>query len=82
MGDFAKLYHAEDVGQVLVLIDSGENGPEVRISFKPDGLGICTIKLNFKDTDEGWDKAEKAFKQIDEKGAILAVKEAVKIGPF
>lgn len=66
MNKFAKLFEFADIGQVLVLIDQGETGPEVRFSFTASGLGVCTVKFNFADTEEGWDKAELLFEQADE----------------
>ncbi|MGU2655609.1 hypothetical protein [Pseudomonas aeruginosa] len=38
MKQFAKLFEFEDLGQVLVMLDRGDDGPEVRLYFKPDGL--------------------------------------------
>lgn len=72
---FVKLFETE-VGQILVKIDDGEDGPEVRYYFEPEGLGVCSMALNFKDSDEGdaWDKADKAFALIDKDQAISLVK--------
>jgi len=60
---FAKLYNDTQAGQILVVIDSGDSGPEVKISFEPQGLGVCSTSLEFTDDDEGeaWDKAQRAF---------------------
>lgn len=74
---FAKLYGPDD-HQVLVKLDEGDEGPEVRFYFKPAGLGICSSALIFKDnTDDAWDKAEATFANIDEQKA-MAVVEGIK----
>lgn len=69
---FAKLYGNDD-NQVLVKLDQGEDGPEVRFYFKPDGLGVCSVASEFEDTDEGWDAAESAFEKVNEEMAISTV---------
>ena len=33
MNKFAKLYETEDIGQILVMLDQGDDGPEVKIYF-------------------------------------------------
>lgn len=68
--DFAKLFRADDTGQVLVVLDEGDEGPEIQISFKPNGLGVCSMNLKFNDSDEGWQKAEHAFSKIDSDAAL------------
>ncbi|WP_445368846.1 hypothetical protein ACH5Y9_05510 [Methylomonas sp. BW4-1] len=70
---FAKLYGPDD-HQVLVKLDEGDEGPEVRFYFKPAGLGICSSALIFKDdADDAWDRAEAAFAGIDEQKAMEVV---------
>ena len=67
VGEFAKLYGSGE-DQILVMIQRGEDGdPEVRVFFNtghPD-LGTCSTALGFDDTDSGWDKAEKAFSEMN-----------------
>jgi hypothetical protein len=67
---FAKLYETE-VGQILVMLDSGDNGPEVQYHFEPKGLGVCNLSINFKDDDEdtAWDKVEKIFEACTQESA-------------
>lgn len=38
MKQFAKLFEFEDLGQVLVMLDRGDDGPEVRSTSSPTGL--------------------------------------------
>ena len=63
MDKFAKLFEFDDIGQVLVIIDTDDDDqPEVQIKFQPDGLGICSFKLGgFSD----WGVADNAFRLID-----------------
>lgn len=64
MKDFCKIFNHEEIGQILVMHDSGEDGPEIGISFVPEGLGVCRVALKFSNTDKGWDNSEKAFESI------------------
>lgn len=83
MGIFAKLFEFDDVGQVLVKLDDGDNGPEVRIYFQPENLGVCSTAFNFKEDEDGseWDKAEEAFNKVDEKTALGVVTQVLKVTP-
>jgi hypothetical protein len=73
---FAKIYGGE-ADQILVMIDYGDNGPEVRFYFEPDGLGVCNVALKYADTDDGWDRAEAAFKAITEDDAKAIVAQGM-----
>ena len=81
---FAKLFETEEVGQILVKIDIGEEGkPEVRYFFEPENLGVCSMALSFKDdSDESWGDAEKAFNKSTEEVSIKYVRgiiESIKL---
>ena len=67
---FAKLFEPDLGKQILVKIDGGEEGPEVRIFCEPEGLGVCSIAMMFPESDEGWEKAKKAFRNVNEEEAI------------
>lgn len=81
MNQFAKLFQYDDIGQVLVVIDQTEDaekvGPEIRFSFTAPGLGICAVKMNFPDTEEGWDKAEEIFSLASEQTSYDVVKPTI-----
>ncbi len=79
MSQFAKLFEFEDLGQVLIKLDDGDDGPEVRTYFVPDGFGVCSIAMTFKPDalDDKWAKAEKAFAMIDQEKARVLVVEAL-----
>ena len=72
---FAKLHETEKYGQILVKLDSGDEGPETQFFFTPsEMLGVCSMAIKFEDTEEGWDKAEVTFETFsDEAKAIQAV---------
>lgn len=72
---FAKLFGSDD-NQVLVMIDSGDDGPEVRLSFKPQEMGVCSFAARYDDTDEGWDSAEAFFDSVTEEVARKIVANA------
>ena len=63
---FAKLF-GTDADQVLVKIDSGEDGnPEIRFYCEPEGFGICSAAVSFKDDSEkSWNSARGMFDSID-----------------
>lgn len=74
---FAKLFET-DVGQILVKKDSGEDGPEVRFYFQPEGLGVCSVAFNgFGDDENGWDAADMTFETIDAQDAVNIVRPAI-----
>lgn len=83
MSKFAKLFYFEEIGQVLVKLDDGDKGAEVRVYFQPKNLGVCSMAFTFKPDSEGgeWDKAEKAFDLIDEDKAKDIVLEALNTIP-
>lgn len=74
---FAKLFETE-VGQILVKKDEGEQGPELRFYFQPEGLGVCSVALDgFGDDENGWGAVDKAFEEIDATVAVNVVRPAV-----
>ena len=41
--------------EVLVVFDEDENGcPELKISIRPEDLGVCSCSLSGDHTDEAW----------------------------
>lgn len=68
MNNFAKLFESEMYGQILVKLDQSDEpgeGAEIRFYFSPPDLGVCSIALKYRDTDNGWDKSEQVFYDID-----------------
>lgn len=68
---FAKLYKTH-IGQILVKLDNGDDGAEVRLYFKPKNLGVCSIAFNWTDNDNEtqWKKADSLFKKMTETKAL------------
>lgn len=76
--DFAKLYRFDDIGQVLVFLETNDEGaPSLFFKVQPEGLGICSCSLNFKDSGDGWDKAERAFADTDKARAEKVVRKSI-----
>ena len=66
---FAKLFGSA-TDQVLVKIDTNDNcAPEVRFYCEPEGLGVCSTAVLFKENEEGWNRAEKLFGDCTEETA-------------
>jgi hypothetical protein len=63
MNKFAKLFESEKYGQLVVILQSADEGnPEIRLFFKPSGLGVCSIAASFKDdSEQSWESCEKIF---------------------
>lgn len=73
---FAKIFETEEQGQILVKKDQTEGGcAEVRFFFEPESLGVCSVAVNFDDTDAGWASADNIFSEITEKMAVNMVAE-------
>lgn len=75
---FAKLFDTA-IGQIVVMRQSGDDGPELAFFFDPniDALGVCHVKLGFSDDDEGIDKANKSFDAVTEERAIKVVSRQI-----
>ena len=68
---FCKLYETKRHGQILVKLDTCiEDKPEIRFYTQPANLGVCSVAIGYKDTDNGWAAAEAAFAAIDKAKAI------------
>jgi hypothetical protein len=78
---FAKLFGNND-DQVLVLkkTDDKNGNPMIEIFFKPEGLDVCSINIEFKDdSDKSFNECDNIFCQIDENTARNALSMAEKI---
>lgn len=68
---FAKLFEPVPGQQILVALLPGNEGcPEVRVHCEPEGLGVCFATFGYKDTPEGWDKAEAYFATYDQEKSL------------
>ena len=68
---FAKLYET-NIGQILIKIDTDtDDKVEVRFSFTPDGLGVCSVAATMKDaSDKSWDSAQEMFDNVTKESAV------------
>ena len=72
--DFAKLFRHDEVGQIVVSMDSEDDGnPCVSIRFQMDGGAFCNYKIGFPDTDKGYENRNKAFDNWGEEEAFTIV---------
>lgn len=80
MREFAKIYEFEDIGQVLVKIDTNEyDAPEVRIFCCPPELGVCNFAFSFEDSDDGWVRAENLFGKMTEHDAYGLAEDTMEL---
>ncbi len=80
MYEFAKLFNTKQHGQILAIIDEGDEGPKVRFLFTPPNLGVCQQAMKFNQEDEtGWDKAQTFFDSLDEEKAIEFIKPTLNL---
>lgn len=72
---FAKLFNSAVCGQILVKIDNGEDGAEVRYFFEPKGLGVCSVAANWSDdcNEVQWEKAAALFSKVEEAHCVDVV---------
>ena len=76
---FAKLYETPEHGQILVMLDSTDEGePVIKYCCHPEGLGVCyALTPPFENSDEGWGIAEQVFKDETEKSAIELIEVVI-----
>ena len=74
--NFAKLFEFDDLGQVLLTLQIGDDGPE--ITYRIAGmLGVepSVTFSGYSDNEDGWAKAEKYFEILTEPDAKLLGKK-------
>jgi len=75
---FCKLF-GPDNDQIVAMLKTGNDGPEIVISYVPQGMGVCEMALKYPEAkyrtkentsqeanDIAWTNAEKAFAKMDE----------------
>ena len=76
MSKFCKLFEDDKIGQILVVNDDNEDGkPEVKFSFTPKNLGVCSFSLKFTEDDKGYADCDNAFNDVDKETSITAVRQ-------
>jgi hypothetical protein len=79
--NFAKLYSHRKLGQVLVVLDATaeDDGLEVTYSYVPDGLGVCSVGVEFrpgggyKTQEEAAAGARDNFESVTEESAFKII---------
>lgn len=76
---FAKLYETTEHGQILVMLDSTEEGePFIKYSCQPEGLGICSAQSpTFENSENGWFIAEQVFMDETMKSATEMIEVVI-----
>lgn len=79
MKRFAMLAEDAEIGQVVVMQQQGDDGPEIDVYFWPgvDGMDVCSTRIGFSDDAEGHDKADRAFACFDEEAAVKMARAAI-----
>lgn len=73
---FAKLFETDYHGQILVVLQRGENGnPELQWSIKPQGFDVCTVSFTYQDTDAAWDTAQALLDDFTQEDAVKIADE-------
>lgn len=75
---FCKIFNDDQGNQILVVNDVNEEGkPSISVSIVPDGLGVCTMRLGYEDSEDGWNKCDKAFDEFNKETAVLVRNQIV-----
>jgi len=72
MGDFARIFHDPERGQILATLDESEEGfPGVKISTMPGKLGVCSLAYYANNReDASWEMAQKALDDMTVEQAL------------
>ena len=73
---FAKLYETE-FGQILVVLDTNSDTgkPELKFSYQPADMGVCSTGINYDDTAKGIKASEHDMRNMSEKRAIAVIRK-------
>jgi len=78
MEEFAKLFGSGEK-QIVVIVQRGKDGdPEIRFFYRPKDLGVCSMAINFPDSEIGWESAEKVLEKLTEERARKIIRGATK----
>lgn len=79
MKPFAKLFDTPK-GQVLIIIQDGDEGLEIVAMAQPEGLGVCQTRAIIKDDPKSRRFARKRFDAMTEKEALMMVEPLFTLG--
>lgn len=82
MKEFAKLFNHSKYGQILAVADEGEDDdgewrPKIAISFTAPGMSVCTINAYYEDSEDGYDKRDAGFKDMDVDAAAKVIEPVI-----
>lgn len=73
---YSKTFKNRRFEQIVVMRrQDKDGGPEVRLYFKPDGMGVCEFGIGFRDDTPGdaAERLDKAFNSIDGQEAVILI---------
>ena len=73
---YAKIFKSKRFNQIVVMRrQDKDGGPEVRIYFQPEGMGVCEFGIGFRDNEPGDapERLDKAFKSLDGSEATILI---------
>jgi hypothetical protein len=58
---FAKTFETAKHGQILLVIQSNDEtgNPQIQWSVEPPELGVCTMRIDLENSQQGWNAADK-----------------------
>ena len=82
MKEFAKLFKHDEYGQILVVADRSEDEdgiwkPRITIRFMTPALGIAAIDCFFEDSENGYNKRNAGFKDMDVNAAAKVIEPVI-----
>ncbi len=72
--DFAKIYYAPEIGQILVTVNSDGTDSDVTFQFRSSGV-VASASVSFDSAED----ASNAFEKLDEE-AVVAMVENLSVG--
>ena len=76
---FCKVFNTEDLGQIMVMKDTGDNGPEVTVYFQPENMNVCSMSTYWKNdhADVQWQKCNSTFEMMTKERCIDSVRKVM-----
>lgn len=78
---YCKTFKNKRFEQIVVMRrQDKDGGPEVRLYFKPEGMGVCEFGIGFRDDTPGdaSKRMDKAFNSLDGQEAVILIDSYMK----
>lgn len=78
---YCKIFKNKRFEQIVVMRrQDKDGGPEVRLYFKPEGMGVCEFGIGFRDNEPGDASArlDQAFNSLDGQEAVILIDSYMK----